>query len=181
LENVFYGNATTPLEHLGNVLESADLYDVLQRLPDGLQTLLGESGGLLSGGEGQRVKLARGFARQAPRLVILDEPFRGLERSRRREMLQRARQRWESATLICITHDVSETLEFPRVLVLDQGRLVEDGEPAELNSQSGSLYKSLIDAEHAIQRGLWESDAWRRIQIKSGRVVSRNLDWGVPS
>jgi ABC-type branched-subunit amino acid transport system ATPase component len=67
----------------------------------------------------------------AVRLVILDEPFRGLERERRRVLLDRARRRWQSATLLCVTYDVGETLDFPRVLVLDGGRLVEDGRPGE--------------------------------------------------
>jgi ATP-binding cassette subfamily B protein len=171
LENLLYGNPGTGLDQVGHVVQQADLYDVLQRLPDGLQTPLGESGGLLSGGEGQRVKLGRGFARHGPRLVILDEPFRGLERERRRVLLDRARSLWRSATLICITHDVSETLEFPRVLVLDAGRLVEDASPQQLLARPDSLYRSLLDAEHAVRSGLWGSSVWRRLQLRSGRIA----------
>ena len=170
LENLLYGNSETGLDLVGDAVEQADLYDVLQRLPEGLQTRLGESGGLLSGGEGQRVKFGRGLARREPQLVILDEPFRGLERHRRHEMLRRARQRWKTATLICITHDVSETLEFPRVLVLDGGRLVEDAAPAELAARADSLYASLLASEHAVRDGLWASDLWRRVELRAARV-----------
>ncbi len=170
LENLLYGNLATGLDQVGDVLQQADLYDVLQRLPAGLQTRLGESGGLLSGGEGQRVKLGRGFARRDPQLVILDEPFRGLERPRRRALLERARLRWKAATLICITHDVSETLEFPRVLVLDAGRLVEDASPRQLVGRPDSLYRSLLAAEDAVRTGLWGSSIWRRMQLGAGRL-----------
>lgn len=181
LENVLYGNSATGLDVVGDVVQQADLYDVLQRLPEGLQTPLGESGGLLSGGEAQRVKLARGFARSQPRLVILDEPFRGLERGKRRLMLERARERWRNATLICITHDVSETVDFPRVLVLDGGRLVEDGPPKELLEQPDSLFRTLFDAEESVRTGLWGSSAWRRIRLQSGRVVANNGEQGLSS
>jgi ATP-binding cassette subfamily B protein len=181
LDNVLYGNSATGLDGVGDAVEQADLYDVLQRLPDGLQTTLGESGGLLSGGEGQRVKLARGLARRMPRLVILDEPFRGLERHKRRTMLQQVRQRWHSSTLICITHDVGETVEFPRVLVLDGGHLVQDGSPQELLVQENSLYRGLFDAEAAVRSGLWGSSLWRRIRLQSGRVVQDGDDTGVSS
>ncbi len=174
LDNLLYGNPDAGLNCVGDVLHQAELVDTLQRLPDGLQTCLGEGGGLLSGGEGQRVKFGRGLARHQPRLVILDEPFRGLERPRRRELLELARQKWKSATLILITHDVTETLDFPRVLVLDSGRLVEDALPAELTAQPDSLYQSLLDAEDAVRHRLWESESWRRIELNSGRVVQNS-------
>jgi ATP-binding cassette subfamily B protein len=70
----------------------AELRDLLQNSPDGLQTQWGESGGLVSGGEGQRVRLGRGMLRRQARLVILDEPFAGLDRIRREQLLRRARQ-----------------------------------------------------------------------------------------
>src|SRR5581483_7356064 len=98
--------------------EEADLDEVLARLPTGLQTRLGEGGALLSGGEGQRVRFGRAVVRGDARLVILDEAFRGLERPRRRALLERARARWRGATLLCITHDVEDTLTFDRVLVV---------------------------------------------------------------
>src|SRR5207244_4301417 len=84
----------------------------------------GDGGGLLSGGEGQRVRLGRAMLRPGVRLAILDEPFRGLDRERRRELLARARRAWPGATLLCVTHDVGETRAFGRVLVVDGGRVV---------------------------------------------------------
>ena len=84
---------------------------------------------MLSGGEGRRVRLARALLRPEARLVILDEPFRGLDGADRRELLARARVMWRHATLLCITHDIAQTTDFTRVLVLESGRVVEDGQP----------------------------------------------------
>ena len=92
LDNLCYGVADARHPLVAQVLAQADLRGVLERLPDGLQTRLGEGGGLVSGGEGQRVRFGRALARRGVRLVILDEPFRGLDREQRRALLQRARQ-----------------------------------------------------------------------------------------
>ena len=70
------------------------------------------------------MRLGRAMLRSGVRLVILDEPFRGLDREQRRELLTRARRMWRHATLLCITHDVSETQAFARVLVVEGGRLL---------------------------------------------------------
>jgi ATP-binding cassette subfamily B protein len=171
-QNLLYGNQTAGEREMGEVVQQADLYRVLPRLPDGLQTPLGESGGFLSGGEGQRVRLGRALVRSAARLVILDEPFRGLDREKRRELLQRVRQIWQGATLLCITHDVGETLDFERVLVVDQGRVVEDGPPECLAAKPASRYRDLLDAETAVRKGLWSSAVWQRLWLEDGRLRS---------
>jgi ATP-binding cassette subfamily B protein len=133
-----------------------------------MQTVLGESGALVSGGEGQRVRLARAVGRAKARLVILDEPFRGLDRDQRRALLDRARAWWRDATLLCITHDVEHTRGFPRVLVVDGGRVVEDGAPEQL-AREGARYRALLDAEESVRVGLW-SRGWRRLHLDGGRL-----------
>src|SRR5439155_19621964 len=130
---------------MAQAIEAADLHGVLERLPDGLQTPLGEGGALVSGGEGQRVRFGRALLRPGVRLAILDEPFRGLDREKRRTLLARARDAWRGATLLCITHDVGETLGFERVVVVEGGRVVEDAAPAELAARAGSRYRALLD------------------------------------
>jgi ATP-binding cassette subfamily B protein len=174
LRNLLYGAHPADageLPPLGKVLDAADLLDVLQRLPEGLQTALGEGGGLLSGGEGQRVRFGRALARRRPRLVILDEPFRGLERGRRHDLLQRARRLWHDATMLCISHDVGDVADFDRILVIDAGRLVEDGAPAQLAQEAGSHYRKLLDAEDAVRVKLWSSSIWRRFRLASGSLI----------
>jgi ABC-type transport system involved in cytochrome bd biosynthesis fused ATPase/permease subunit len=168
--NLIYGlgrKAPPPLDH---VLAMADLYDVLSTLPDGLATVLGEGGGFVSGGEGQRVRLGRALLKPKVRLALLDEPFRGLDRDHRRRLLATARQHWQSATLLCVTHDIAETLDFPRVLVIEDGQIVEDGSPQSLMADVESRYSALNAANAAMNQEIWGSEQWRRIQVEAGRV-----------
>jgi ABC-type multidrug transport system fused ATPase/permease subunit len=154
----------------GTVLEAAELIPVIEKLPDGMQTTLGESGRLLSGGEGQRVRFGRGLQRSGVRLAILDEAFRGLERGNRRMLLDTARHRWAHATLLNITHDISDTRTFDRVLVMDGGRIVEDGSPKELSRHAGSRYRALLDAEELVRERVWSDGDWRTLRLDEGRL-----------
>jgi ABC-type multidrug transport system fused ATPase/permease subunit len=174
-DNLRYGNETEEAAPIGETIQEAELFGVLERLPDGLKTNLGEGGGLVSGGEGQRVRLGRAMLRQVTRLVLLDEPFRGLDRDARRRLLIKARQYWHNATLICITHDVSETLNFPRVLVIEDGRIIEDADPHSLAQDAGTRYYALLEAEQAVRRGLWSSSEWKRWYVDSGKVEPGEL------
>ena len=174
IENLCYGSPDSVRQHAGSVLPTAELIRVLEKLPEGLQTPLGEGGSMVSGGEGQRVRLGRALLRPNVRLVILDEPFRGLEREQRRELLARARQLWRTATLLCITHDVNETRGFSRVLVVEDGRIVEDGPPGELAARADSRYRSLLDAEHQVIEKMWSDPNWRRLVLSGGVVVEHN-------
>ncbi|MBV8550003.1 MAG: ATP-binding cassette domain-containing protein [Acidobacteriaceae bacterium] len=170
VDNLSYGSAPDPAS-VAQAIDEAMLRGVLETLPSGLQTKLGESGGLVSGGEGQRVRLARALLRQNTRLVILDEPFRGLDREKRSELLLRARRLWCHATLLCITHDVAETQSFDRVLVIERGRLIEHGTPRELAANRASRYSQLLEAEKQTRTGLWSGGFWRRIRVHSGRLI----------
>jgi ABC-type transport system involved in cytochrome bd biosynthesis fused ATPase/permease subunit len=172
LDNLAYGAPRSGAAPLPEVIEAAELRRLLETLPDGLQTVLGEGGALVSGGEGQRVRLGRALLRRNARLVILDEPFRGLGREQRRALLQRARRWWPQATLLCIIHDLEETRDFPRVLVVEEGRIVEDGSPAQLEA-GGGRYSALLQAERETHRRVWSSSVWRRVQLELGRVVER--------
>ena len=171
IDNLRYGSAKSGTAGLGTVIESADLHRVLEKLPDGLQAKLGDGGALVSGGEGQRVRLARAMLRADARLVILDEPFRGLDRHKRRALMARARQLWGNATLLCITHDVGETMNFERVLVVEGGKIVEDDSPKSLAAQPCSRYSQLLQAEDAVRTALWADARWRRLAMDDGQVT----------
>jgi ATP-binding cassette subfamily B protein len=168
LENLRYGADPRAAGELSRVLEEARIQPLLGGLEHGLQTALGEGGALVSGGEGQRVRLGRAMMRPSARLVILDEAFRGLQRDQRRELLARTRAYWKRATLLCVTHDVSETTTFDRVLVVDGGRVLEDGNPAELALDSASSYAAMLRAEQALLEQLWGGPEWRRLRLDGG-------------
>jgi ATP-binding cassette subfamily B protein len=139
-----------------------------------LQTSLSEGGVSLSGGEGQRVRLGRALWQQGVRLALLDEPFRGLDREQRRRHLAEARRTWQDATLLCVTHDVAETRSFERVLVVEDGGIVEDAHPEDLAATANSRYRNLLDVEESLRHELWNAALWRRIRLESGRVQDAN-------
>ncbi|GAB2887810.1 ATP-binding cassette domain-containing protein [Microbulbifer echini] len=168
LNNLHYGNsADAPLYP---ILQQADLLKLVASLPDGLQGTLGESGALVSGGEGQRVRLGRALGRESPVCAILDEPFRGLDREQRQRLLDRVRKLWKGVSLICITHDISETKNFPRVLVVEDGQIVEDAAPKDLEAQRQSRYAQLLLAEKNLWKECWQNEDWRRLYMSDGRV-----------
>jgi ATP-binding cassette subfamily B protein len=174
LDNLRYGAHGPADLPLSKAIELSQLSDALRKLPEGLQTQMGEAGGFVSGGEGQRVRLGRGMLRPSVRLVILDESFRGADRERRRELLSNSRLLWREATLLCITHDVSETKDFDRVIVLEHGRVVEDGPPQELLERRGSRYVALLEAEATVFEQLWGNLFWRRLRLENGRLINRD-------
>jgi ABC-type transport system involved in cytochrome bd biosynthesis fused ATPase/permease subunit len=147
------------------------LVSVINRLPNGLDTALGEAGGLVSGGEGQRVRLGRALLRPGVRLAILDEPFRGLDFKQRHKLLARSRAIWRDATLLAISHDIAEALTFERVLVLEDGRILEDGDPRELARNPESRFHALLEAENAIREEFWNGQEWRHLSLNNGQLI----------
>ncbi len=175
LDNLSYGNGSDSTGRVGLAIQGTDLLSVLERLPDGLQTDLGESGALVSGGEGQNVRIGRAMARPDIRLAILDEPARGLDREARRTLLAKARRHFARATMIFVTHDVPDTLDFQRVLVIEQGRIVEQGSPRELYEKKGSRYRALCDQETITRQSLASGSLWRRMKMSNG-VLSETTE-----
>jgi ABC-type bacteriocin/lantibiotic exporter with double-glycine peptidase domain len=163
IENLEYGLPSAARMSIEQVIEAAELRQVLERLPDGMETPLGEGGGLVSGGEGQRVRLGRALLRSDIRLVILDEPFRGLDFEQRKILLARARAFWKNATVLSISHDISEALTFDRIVVIEEGRIVEDD----------ARFQSMLQAERAIREELWSRNDWRHLKLEEGELKAQ--------
>jgi len=170
LDNLRYGAEHDGEIPLAEILSHARLREILEHLPQGLATELGESGNLISGGEGQRTRLGRALARSDARLVVLDEPFRGLDQATRRALLATVRQWWRGATLLWVTHDIAQTEQFARVVVVDGGRIVEDGAPGELARRPGSRYAQLVRGDRDMHERAWSASRWRRVWIDRGRI-----------
>ena len=173
IDNLRYGNDGAHGWSLDAAVKGAEMLDILEALPAGLQTSLGEGGGLVSGGQGQRVRLARAMLRSGVRLAILDEPFRGLDRDRRARLLAESRRLWANITLLCVTHDVEHTQEFDRVLVIENGRILENGPPKELLANKTSRYAELLRADQENRTLLWSGGNWRNWWLADGRLVER--------
>lgn len=172
--NLRYGNKLGSIAEFGRIINMAELQGLLESLPDGLQTELGESGALVSGGEGQRVRFGRAMLRSSARLVILDEPFAALDRPRREKLIAKARDLWRGATLLYITHNISEALDFSRVLVVEDGRIVEDGCPRELLDIEESHYRAMYESDAAVRSRFMSSEFWRRLLLTNGRLIERD-------
>ncbi len=116
--------------------EQANALDFVEAMPDGFDTLVGDRGQGLSGGQIQRIALARAFYKRAS-IVVLDEPTASLDRDSEQLVTEAIERLAEGRILLIIAHRL-ETIEgCDRVLVLDEGRIVEQGPPAELKEQGG--------------------------------------------
>jgi ATP-binding cassette subfamily B protein len=170
-DNIRYGYPIDSAADLENALEASELIDDLERMDEGLGTIAGENANRLSGGEGQRLRIARGLIRRSPRLVLLDEPFAGMDSAQRARMRASVLERWRNTTLLFVSHNVGETAAFKRVLVFEDGEIVEDGDPRDLLQDTSSAYSRMTAAEAALDRHLQQGEAWVRLQTQAGEIV----------
>lgn len=140
-ENIAYGKLDATSEEIIRAAKAANAHEFITDLEDGYDTILGARGGTLSGGQRQRLALARAFVRNAP-ILILDEPMTGLD-SESEEAVRDALQRlMRGKTCLLITHDLASAANADRVLILENGRIVEQGTPLEL-LETGERYRHL--------------------------------------
>jgi ATP-binding cassette subfamily C protein CydD len=123
---------------------SAHIHDFIQTLPQGYDTLVGEGGQVLSGGQIQRIALARAFIKDTP-LVLLDEATAHLDLESERLIQQAIETLAKGRTLIMVAHRLQTVLKMPRILVLNQGQLAEEGDHAQLMANQG-IYHRLVTA-----------------------------------
>ncbi len=153
-ENIGFGvparsDGTPDLERVKRAAEAAGLAPDLAIFPDGYDTLVGERGLTLSGGQRQRVALARALAAE-PKILILDDSLSSVDAQTEREILTRLRPILAGRTSILIAHRLATVKDADRILVIDQGRVVESGTHTELMGAGGlyaSLYRTELDAE----------------------------------
>lgn len=169
--NIRYGLEDANPVETELALSGSELMDDLSRLDEGLATSVGENGSRLSGGEGQRLRVARGLVRSDRRLVLLDEPFTGMDSAQRLRVRRAIEDRWPDATMLFVSHNVKETSQFQRVLVFHDGRIIEDGAPEELLATPGSAYRKMFDTEVTLLEHLQESTQWQRRHLRSGEMV----------
>ena len=139
-ENIVLGKADASEEEIRKAIENAYLTEFIDSLPDGLETRVGERGNLLSGGQRQRVAIARAFLKNSP-VLLLDEATSALD-SQSEEIVQRAIDRlMDNRTSIVIAHRLSTIQNMDRILVIEQGEIVEEGKHDELLAKKGRYYQ----------------------------------------
>ncbi len=155
-DNVCYGDPSSA-DSVAERLTMVEFTDVNTRLMANGNPNLGEGGRRLSDGQAQRIRIGRALGRRDAELVVLDEPFQGLERDRRRRFLRATRGWWADRTLICATHDIEDTVDFDLVVVVRAGRIIETGSPQSLLTTDSS-YRQLLQQHQAIGfPGTWQS------------------------
>lgn len=125
-ENILYGRPGASEEEIVAAARAADAHDFITALPEGYDTLVGQRGRLLSGGQRQRLAIARAMIRDAP-VLLLDEPTTGLDTESGWRILQPLRRLMTGRTTIIISHSLLTVRNATRIVVLDNGRVVEHG------------------------------------------------------
>ncbi|HEX2742062.1 MAG TPA: ATP-binding cassette domain-containing protein, partial [Rubrobacter sp.] len=144
LENIRLARPEASTEEVERAAELVGAAEFIRRLPDGYSTEIGERGARLSGGEAQRIAIARAFLKDAP-VLVMDEPTSSLDPESER-LVQSALDRLaRDRTVLVIAHRLNTVYKADRIAVLDDGRLVETGTHREL-IQRGGLYSSLVNA-----------------------------------
>jgi ATP-binding cassette subfamily B protein len=147
-ENISYGLSDVSSQEVELALRDANAWDFVQAFDDGVETIVGERGARLSGGQRQRLAIARALIRN-PRILILDEATSALD-SESEKLIQDALSRlMKDRTTFVVAHRLSTVQEADRILVLDEGKIVESGTHSELVSKQG-LYRRLYDAQSFI-------------------------------
>jgi ATP-binding cassette, subfamily B, bacterial len=141
LENLRYGKPEASDEEVFRAVEAARCTEFINRLPEGFNTLVGERGMKLSGGQRQRLAIARAFLMDAP-IVLLDEATSSLDTESEQSIQEGLSRLFKGRTVIAIAHRLSTLDSFDRIVVLDRGRIIEDGAPQKL-LQSRGVYSRM--------------------------------------
>jgi ATP-binding cassette subfamily B protein len=136
LENLRYGNPDASDDAVYRAADAAHCTGFIAALPQGFDTIVGERGVKLSGGQRQRLAIARAFLRDAP-IILLDEATSALDSESERSVKDALERLVANRTVIAVAHRLSTLDSFDRIVVLDHGRIIEDGTPAALLRRDG--------------------------------------------
>lgn len=139
-ENIAYGKPGATDSEIITAAKQANAWGFIQKLPDGLDTLVGERGVKLSGGQRQRIAIARAILKDAP-ILVLDEATSALDSESEKLIQESLSTLMQGRTSIVIAHRLSTIAKLDRIIVLDQGKIIEDGSHAELLAKNGIYAK----------------------------------------
>ena len=144
--NIAYGSKNANDKELLNALKSANLYNLVSKLDDGVDTIIGENGIKLSGGEKQRLSIARALVKN-PQILILDEATASLDSESEKKVHQAIDNVIKDRTVLVIAHRLSTIINADKIIVMDKGKIVEQGNHKELLELNG-IYKRLYQIQY---------------------------------
>ena len=148
--NIKYGMKTDPSDKLmAQVLKNCSLDETIAKLSSGLQTQVGERGAVLSGGERQKVSIARALLKN-PTLILCDEVTSAVDAFAERDIVELLKRATASRTTLTVAHRLSSIAHCDNIIVMDRGTVVEQGTHAELLNNDHSLYRRLWEAQNGI-------------------------------
>ena len=143
-DNLTYGLGNVTECDIQKALEVASLTELVQALPEGLETRVGEGGNMLSGGQKQRVSIARAFLKNAP-ILIMDEATSALDSKTEQQVVEAMNRLREGRTCITVAHRLGSVMEANRVFVMSAGKVIEEGSPQKLIQMKGFFYRAAKD------------------------------------
>ena len=157
--NIAAGRANYPEERIHSAAEAAHASEFIEHLPKGYDTSVGESGGQLSGGQRQRLAIARALMKD-PSILILDEATSSLDTESERAIQKAIEEFVVGRTSIVIAHRLSTVQRADRIIVLDNGRVAEQGTHQELLQREGSVYRRLYEVQFASEEAAPVEEGW---------------------
>lgn len=145
-ENIAYGRPEATEEEIIEAAKRAKAYDFIMAMTDGFSSQVGERGGHLSVGQRQRIGIARAFLKNAP-ILLLDEPTSALDATTEEAVMKTINELMRDRTTLMVTHRLNTAHRFDRIVVLEHGRVVEEGKGADLLARGGA-YAKMFTAGH---------------------------------
>ena len=142
--NIRFGEPNAPMERVIEAAKKACCHEFISALPDGYDTVIGEGGASLSGGEKQRISIARAIMKDAP-IIILDEATANVDPENERDLMEAVKELTREKTVIMIAHRLKTVRHADQIIVLDKGRIAEQGKHDELMKMNG-IYSRFIDS-----------------------------------
>ena len=149
-ENVLYGNPDATEKELQRALQLAQCEELIAKLPAGIDTRIGTKGIYLSGGEQQRIALARAFLKDAP-ILLLDEATAFADPENEHEIQKALKELMDNKTVVMIAHRLSSVIDADEIVVIDQGRVLERGNHSSLMKKKGAYYQMWNEYQQSVR------------------------------
>ncbi len=150
MENIKYGNHNASLEEVKRAVDLAQCREIIDRLPDGLNTKIGTEGTYLSGGEQQRIALARAFLKNAP-IVVLDEATAFTDPENEHLIQQALKKLAEGKTVLMIAHRLTSVMDADNIFVINEGKIADRGTHNDLVGKQGVYTKMWNEYQKSVQ------------------------------